>query len=70
MWSFWMGRSNREGKLDSFGNAFGAGPRNVDAVTMVVVRGGVKIPTVDTVGGLGATIAGCFVNNDAGARGC
>ena len=38
-------------KLDSFGNTFGAGPRNVDAVTSVVVRVGSEIPTVNTVGG-------------------
>ena len=56
-------------KLDSFGNTFGAGPRNVDAVTSVVVRVGSKIPTVNTVGGAGATIAWCFVDNDAGAGG-
>ena len=58
------------GKLDSFGNTFGAGPWNIYAVTTVVVRGGSEIPTVDTVAGPGATIAGCFVNNDAGAGGC
>ena len=69
MWSFWVGRSNREGKLDSFGDAFGAGPRNVDAVTMGVVRGGSEIPTIDTVGVPGVTIAGCFVDNDTGDRG-
>ena len=65
-----MGQGNREGKLDSFGDTFGMGPRNLDAVTTVVVRGGSKIPTLNTVGGPGATIAGCFVNNDAGAGGC
>ena len=58
------------GKLYSFGDTFGAGPRNVDVVTTVVVRGGSDIPTVDIMWGAGATIAGCFVNNDAGARGC
>ena len=56
--------------LDSFGDMFGAGPRNVDAVTTVVVRVGSEIPTVDTVGEAGAMIAWCLVNNDAGARGC
>ena len=56
----WHGEIVRE-KLDSFGDTFGAGLRNVDAVTTVVVRGGSKIPTVDTVGSPGATIARCFV---------
>ena len=65
-----MGRGNCEEKLDSFGDTFGAGPQNVDAATTVVVRGGSEIPTVNTVAGPGATIAGCFVNNDAGAGGC
>ena len=45
-------------KLHSFVNTFGAGPRNVDAVTSLVVRGGSEIPTVDTVGGPGVTVAG------------
>ena len=49
---------------------FGAGPRNVDALTTVVVRGGYEIKTVDTVGSPGATINGCFVNNDTGDGGC
>ena len=46
-----MGQGNIEGKLDSFGDMFGAGTRNVDAVTLVVVRGGSEIPTLDTLGG-------------------
>ena len=58
------------GKLYSFGDTFGAGPRNVGAVISVVVRVGSEIPTVDAVGGPGATVAGCFVENDAGAGGC
>ena len=65
-----MGRGNREGKLYSFGDLLGAGPRNVDAVRSVVVRGGSEIPTVDTVGDPGATVARCFVENDAGSGGC
>ena len=63
----WDGAIMR-GKVDSFGNTFGADPRNLDAVTSVVVRGGSEIPTVDTVGGPGATVTGCFVDNNAGAR--
>ena len=37
------------GKLDSFGDTFDAGPRNVDTVTLVVVRGGSEniLPHVD-----------------------
>ena len=57
-------------KLYSFGNTFGAGLRNVDAVSSVVVRDGSKIPTIDTVRGPGATVARCFVDNDAVAGGC
>ena len=53
----WDGAIVRE-KLDSFGNTFGTGTRNADAVTTVVVRGGSEITTIDTVGGPGATIAG------------
>ena len=56
-------------KLYSFGDTFCSGPQNVDAVTSLVVRGGSKIPTIDTVGGPCATVAGCFMDNDAGARG-
>ena len=44
-----------------FGDMFGTGPRNVDEVTYIVVRGGSKIPTIDTVWGLGATVVGCFM---------
>ena len=65
-----MGRGNREGKIYSFGDTFGAGPRNVDAVTSVVVRGGSEIQTINTMGGPGATVAGRFVDNAAGAGGC
>ena len=57
------------GKIDSFSDTFGAGPWNLDAVTRVVVRGGSEIPIFDTVGVPGATIAGCFANNDMGAGG-
>ena len=65
-----MGRGNREGKLYNFGNTFVMGTRNVDAVKSVVVRGGSKIPTIGTVGGPGVTVAGCFVEINAVARGC
>ena len=56
-------------KLYSFGDTFCSGPQNVDAVTSLVVRGGSKIPTIDTVGGPGATVAGCCFENGAGAGG-
>ena len=56
-------------KLYSFGDMLGAGPRNVDAVTSVVVKGRSNIPPIDTVGGLGAAVARCFMDNDAGSRG-
>ena len=65
----WDGAIVRE-KIYSFGDTFGAGLRNLDAVTPVVVRGGSEIPTINTVGGPGATVAGCFVNNNTGDRGC
>ena len=64
-----MERGNREEKLDSFGDTFGAGLRNADAVTTVVVRGASKIPTVDTVEVQGAMIARFFVNNNVGYGG-
>ena len=65
-----MGRGNCEEKLYIFGDTFGAGPRNVDAVTLLMVRGGYEIPTIDTVGGPGGMVAGCFMDNEAGAGGC
>ena len=42
----------------SFGDTFGAGLQNLDAVILVVVRVRSKIPTIDTVGGPGATVDG------------
>ena len=65
----WGGAIVRE-RLNSFGDTFGAVPRDVDAVTSVVVRVGSEIPTFDTVGGTGATVDRCFMENDAGAGGC
>ena len=66
-----MRRGNRKGKK-SFCDTFGAVPRNVEELTSVVVRGGSEIPTIDTVGPPGATVARCFVDNnvgDGGAKG-
>ena len=57
-------------KIDSFGDTFGTDMRDVDAVTSVVVRCGSKIPTVNNVGVTGATINGCFVDNNTGSGGC
>ena len=57
----WDGTIVRE-KLYSFGDIFDAGPRNVDVVTSVVVSGGSKIPTINTVGGPGAAVFGCFMD--------
>ena len=57
-------------KLYSFGDTFGAVTRNVDAVTSVVVRGGSEVPPIDNVGGPGAAVVGCFMENNAGAGGC
>ena len=57
-------------KIYSFGDMFGVGLWNVDAVTSVVVRGGSKVPSIDTLGGPGAAVFGFFIDNDAGAGGC
>ena len=57
-------------KLYCFVDAFCAGTWNVYAVTSVVVRGGSKIPTINTIGGPGAAVARCFMENDASSGGC
>ena len=57
-------------KIYSFGDTFGAGKRNVDTVTSVVVRGGSKVPPVDTVEGPDAEVVGCFMDNDSDAWRC
>ena len=46
-----MGQGNREGKLHNFGDELCAGTWNVDAVISVVIRGGSKVPPINTVGG-------------------
>ena len=58
------------GKLYSLSDIFGAGPRNVDVVTLVMVRDGSEISSIGTVGDPGATVAGYFVENDVDAGGC
>ena len=57
-------------KLYSFGDTFGVCTWNVDAVTLVVVRGGSEVPPINTVGGPGAAGAKFFMENDAGAGRC
>ena len=65
-----MGRGNREGKATKFGNAFCTGTWNVDAVTSVVVRGWSEVPPINTLGGPGAAVVKCIMDNDSGARRC
>ena len=57
-------------KLHSFGDVFCVGKWNVDAVTLVVVRGGSKVLSIDTVGGPGAAVVRCLVYYDSGAGRC
>ena len=69
LWSYRLGRGNSEEKIDIFGDTFCAGLQNVEALTSVFVRGGSEIPPIGTMGGSGATVAGCFMHNNVGARG-
>ena len=59
-----------KGKLHCFGDAFFAGTWNVDAVTSVVDRGRSQVPSIDTVGGLGAAVVRCLVDYNSGAGRC
>ena len=59
-----------KGKLHSFGDEFCAGTWDVDAVTSVVVRGGSKVPSIDTVGVPGAAVVRCLMEDDSGAGRC
>ena len=65
-----MGQAIVRGKLHSFGDAFCAGTWNVDAVTLVVVRGGSEVPSIDTVGGPGVAVVRCLVDYGSGAGWC
>ena len=65
-----MGQGNREGKLHNFGDELCAGTWNVDAVISVVIRNGSEVTPIDTVGGLGAAVAGCLVDDNSGAGRC
>ena len=57
-------------KLHYFGDAFCAGTLNVDAVTLVAVRGGYQVPFIDTVGVPGAAVVRCLVYFDSRAWRC
>ena len=65
----WYGAIVRE-KLHSFGDAFCMGTWNVDAVTLLVVRGRSDVPSIDTVGGPGAAVVRCLVDYNLSAGGC
>ena len=58
------------GKLHSFDNVFCAGTWNVDVVTSAVVRGRSKVPPINTVGGPGAAVGRCLMDDNLGARRC
>ena len=58
------------GILYSFGDTFCAGKWNVESVTLVVVRGGSKIPSINTVGGTGVAVVRCLVDYNSGAERC
>ena len=57
-------------KIHSFGDVLCAGTWNVDVVTLVVVRGGSQVPSIDTVGGPGAAVVRCLVDYELGAGRC
>ena len=56
--------------LYCFGDAFYVSAWDLYAVASVVVRGGSEVPYIYTVGGPGAAVAGCFMDNDAGVGRC
>ena len=57
-------------KIYSFGDTFDTGTQNVYVATSIVVRGGSEVPPIETVGGPGVAVAGCFMDNNAGAGRC
>ena len=57
-------------ELYCFGDEFCASTWDVDAVASVVVRGGSKVSSIDTVGGPGAAVVGCLVYYDSRAWRC
>ena len=57
-------------KFDSFGDAFGGGCGDVDAVTSIVLGSSSDVPAVDTVRSPGAAVGWCFVDEYASAGWC
>ena len=57
-------------KLHSFSDALCAGTWNVYAVTLVVVRGGSEVPSINTVWAPGAVVVRCLVEYYLGAGRC
>ena len=57
-------------KLYCFVDTFCAGTWNIDTVTSLVVRGGSKVPFIDTVGGAGVAVVRCLVYYDSRAWRC
>ena len=58
------------GELHCFGDEFCAGTWNVDAVTLVVVRGGSEVLSIDTVGGPSTAVVRFLVYYDSRAWRC
>ena len=48
-------------ELYCFGYVFCASAWDVNAVALVVVRGGFEVPSIYTAGGPGAEVVGCLV---------
>ena len=57
-------------KLYIFGNTFGAGTQNVDAVTSVVLWGVSEVPPINTMGVPCAAVVRCLMDDDSGAGRC
>ena len=57
-------------KLHSFGDAFCAGTLNVDAVTLVVVRGRSKVLSINNMEGPGAAVVRYLLYFDSGTGRC
>ena len=65
-----MERGNCEGKNTQFWRCVLRGTWNVDALKLLVVRVGSEVPPIDNVGGPGATVFRCLVDNDSGSGRC
>ena len=59
-----------EGKTPQFWRCVLRGYVDVDAVILLVVRGGYEVPSINTVGGPGAAVARCLMDNNSGAGRC